>query len=214
MGVVNSKVYLTEHELQYKSICQNTYVGDLPVGCWAVKDISMLGKLHDQNYDFNVSDDYGKTPLHYAIDYPESFSFLLNTSISLYSVDLEGNTPLHYAVLCNNVLAIKSLLRSISTKNNAGYSPFHLAVRNSKYESVSYILNHLYDSLFLKKSYLINDLLDSNGLSVVDNAIKNKDIKMIRILKDFINVEKAKEYLTKHGRTHYNSALEIMAVLN
>ena len=213
MGVVNSKVHLSQQELKYKTICQNTYVEDIPIGCWAVKDLTWMIKLKSENYNFNVTDDYGKTPLHYAVDYPDSFFLLLETNVYLYQTDLEGNTPLHYAVLTDNTRLIKPLMRSIITKNNAGYSPFHLAVRNSKYDNVCFIINNIKDSLFFKKDYLINDFRDSKNMSIVENAIFNNDIKMLTLLKDFIDIKKAKAYLTQHGKKDYDSALKIMNLL-
>ncbi len=214
MGVVNSKIHLSENELKFKPICQNTYIGDLPVGCFAVKRLDLLERLKQQNYNFNVSDDHGKSPLHYAIDNQDAFLSLLETNISLYAIDLEGNTPLHYAVLCDNPFFIKPLLRSISVKNNAGYSPFHLAVKHSKYDNVCCIINNIYDSIFLKKTYLINDFLDANNMTPLTTAISNNDMKMLNLLKDFIDVEKAKLYLVEHGKSDYDSALQIMTLLS
>lgn len=214
MGVVNTKNYLSPQELKYKAIDQYTYVDNIPIGCWAVRDLDLLDRLQQENYSFQVVDDKKRTPMHYAVDYPDAYQFLLSTNAELGNMDNDGNTPLHYAVLSDKELTIKPLLGSICVKNYAGYSPFHLAVKESKYNVVCCILNQLQDSLFLRKSYLINEFLDSNQMSPVHLAIKNKDMKMLGFLKDFIEMDKIQKCLTQYGKENYDSAVEIIRFLS
>jgi len=214
MGVVNTKNYLSPQELKYKRIDQYTYVNNIPIGCWAVRDVNLLDRLHREHYSFKVMDDNNRTPMHYAVEYPDAYQFLLTTNADLGNMDNDGNTPLHYAVLADNNLAVKPLLGSICVKNYAGYSPFHLAVKESKYNMVCCILNQLQDSLFLKKSYLINEFLDSNQMSPVHHAIKNKDFKMLSFLKDFVEMDKIHQCLTQYGKQNYDSAVEVIRFLS
>ncbi len=214
MGNVNKRNYLQPRELKYKSIDQHTYVDNIPIGCWAVRDLDILNQLQKQSYNFNVFDESNKSPLHHAIDFPDAYEFLLSTNVPINAIDKDGNTALHYAVLSKNELPIKILLSSICIKNYAGYSPFHLAVKESKHDIVCCVLNQLQDSLFLKKSYLINDFLDANQMSPVHHAIKNQDFKMLAFFKDFIDKEKSNAILTEYGKENYMSAVKIMQFLS
>lgn len=214
MGVVNTKNYMTPDELKYKPIDQYTYVDNMPVGCWAVRDLNLLDRLKKEQYNFNVVDDNHRTPMHYAIDYPDAYQSLLETNVCLDKMDLEGNTPLHYAVLSNNDICIKPLMGSICVKNYAGYSPFHLAVKESKYGVVCCILNQIKDSLFLKKTYLVNEFLDANQMTPVHHAIKNRDFKMLSFLKDFIEMDKIQRCLTEYGRDNYDAAVDVIRFLS
>lgn len=213
MGVVNTKNYMSEEELRYKTVDQNTYIENIPVGCWAVRNMSVLKKLKEQNYNFNVVDEECKTPLHYSIDYPESFLFLINTNIKFDTMDLHGNTALHYAVLANNELFIKPLMCCISKKNYAGDSPFHLAVKHRKYNVVCCVLNSLKDSLFLQKSFMINNFQDGNKKTPLYHAIYNYDMKMLAFFHDFVDKEKVKLHLAEYGKKNYSQAVDIMTLL-
>tara|TARA_B100000902_G_C27229635_1_gene874082 strand:+ start:678 stop:1346 length:669 start_codon:yes stop_codon:yes gene_type:complete len=214
MGVVNAKNYITPGELKYKTINQYTYVDNMPVGCWAVRDLNLLDRLKNQDYNFDVIDDNHRTPIHYAMDYPDAFQFLLQTNVPLDRMDLEGNTPLHYAVMSSHEICIKPLMGSICVKNYAGYSPFHVAVKESKYEMVCCMLNHVKDSLFLKKTYLVNEFMDANQMSPVHHAICNRDFKMLGFLKDFIEMNKIQKCLTEYGKDNYTNAVEVIRFLS
>ncbi len=92
-----------------------------------------------------ISDNLGRTPLHYAAanpDFPaDIFKTLLDTQgIEIDAQDNLGNTPLHYACEAKNVALVEMLLDGkttdqartmLETKNQAGESPLDIMSENS-----------------------------------------------------------------------------------
>ncbi|XP_051146879.1 probable protein S-acyltransferase 23 [Andrographis paniculata] len=86
------------------------------------------------NADFDVPDNDGRTPLHWAAykGFADTIRLLLFRDASQGKQDKEGCTPLHWAALRGNVEACMVLAHSgskaeLTVKDKAGYTPVELA---------------------------------------------------------------------------------------
>ena len=99
--------------------------------------------------DTNYKDDYGRTPLHYAVikNHLEVVKILnrYKQHDSINSQDNNGNTPLHYACRNGHLDIAQYLIREAhcdpSCKNNRCDSPLHLACHNDNLHIVQYLLS-------------------------------------------------------------------------
>lgn len=88
--------------------------------------------LKENNYDINKKDDYGNTPLHYALltGNDEYAINLIGSGADVNSFNNHRLTPLHIAALFNDEELVSELIKSnanVNLKGNTGYTPLHIA---------------------------------------------------------------------------------------
>ncbi|MFW5879569.1 MAG: ankyrin repeat domain-containing protein [bacterium] len=90
--------------------------------------------LLSKNYNINQSDDFGNTPLHYAIlmgDYDIAAS-LIDAGADLSKINLQGYAPVHLSTIMNNpeltdlIIAKGADINSLSKEN---YSSMHISTQ-------------------------------------------------------------------------------------
>ena len=99
--------------------------------------------------DTNCKDDYGRTPLHYAvINNRLEVVKILNRykqHDSINSQNNNGNTPLHYACRNGHLDIAQYLISEAhcdpSCENTDGDTPLHIACRNDRLHIVQYLLS-------------------------------------------------------------------------
>ena len=99
--------------------------------------------------DTNYKDDYGRTPLHYAVikNHLEVVKILnrYKQHDSINSQDNNGNTPLHYACRYGHLDIAQYLISEAhcdpSCENNDGETTLHLACHNDNLHIVQYLLS-------------------------------------------------------------------------
>ena len=99
--------------------------------------------------DTNCKDDYGRTPLHYAVinNRLEVLKILnrYKQHDSINSQDNNGDTPLHYACRNGHLDIAQYLISEAhcdpSCENNDGDTPLHIACRNNHLHIVQYLLS-------------------------------------------------------------------------
>jgi len=85
----------------------------------------------------NIKDDYGFTPLHFAIsnNQPQKIKILLNMGANVNAKSHYGFTPIYHAVGKNSDLEIVDLLigagAKVNIKNRDGITPLHYAAWGS-----------------------------------------------------------------------------------
>jgi ankyrin repeat protein len=110
----------------------------------ASEDFILL--LKRKGFSIDESDDYGNSPLHFAIltgrnDYARS---LINQGADINIKNRSDLSPLHLAVLLNNTGLVKDLLRrgaELNQKGKNGYSPLHIASELNYAEAALNLLN-------------------------------------------------------------------------
>ena len=121
---------------------------------WAVRNdkISAFEALISTNYDFNVTDIYGRTPLHWAcrMKNEEITQFMLNHSkekeINVNAdADIRGMTPIHWACKHGNCDIVKIMLNcdsiNVNARDQAGQTPLFAAIGEGKLDILE-LLNH------------------------------------------------------------------------
>ncbi|KAK3575760.1 hypothetical protein CHS0354_030092 [Potamilus streckersoni] len=107
--------------------------GDLPLAQGGKMDVVMT--LASNPDEINVSDSYGWTSLHWAVesDKPDMLNTLLKANdIKLNIQDKQGRTPLHRAVSVNNIEAVRRIMEApdlqINKQDHDGYAALHWAI--------------------------------------------------------------------------------------
>ena len=156
-----------------------------------------------------------RTPLHFAALTNNSnilCDIIKVTTNDINSKDSEGNTPLHLAAKSNSVNVIKYLLTvasDINIVNNQGMNVLHIAAYNNSIHALTILLENAKCSLFvnvkdnngntpiqLTKSLDIVRLIiekskpnlfsvNNKGENVMDIAIKNISLEIVRYLSKF-----------------------------
>ena len=94
-------------------------------------------EIVNQGLDVNITNEYGKTPLHIVAGHTNVSiaALLIKKGANLDAKDNEGNTPLHLAVQNTNSLkGVDLLIKSganINSTNNLNKTPLMLAVRRN-----------------------------------------------------------------------------------
>jgi hypothetical protein len=107
----------------------------------------LISILKKNGISINKSDNYGNSPLHYAIlsgkiSYAK---YLINQGANLNLKNNLDLSPLHLAVLINNKDVVKALLNKgtdINILGNTGYTPLHIASEMNHIEIAQYLLNN------------------------------------------------------------------------
>ena len=104
---------------------------------------------NDENVNENA-DKYGRTPLHYAINFDnyENVKLLLDNGADVNAKDNEGKTPLYWAVEMGKYEIVKLLLEhgaDVDIKDNDGHTPLHFAIDNYKCEIANFLLDYVAD---------------------------------------------------------------------
>ncbi|MCS7244590.1 MAG: ankyrin repeat domain-containing protein [candidate division WOR-3 bacterium] len=115
-------------------IYKNSYSQELIVST-SKGELSKVKDLIKKGADINSKNEYGKTPLHIAVEnnYEDIVKVLLENKADVNIKDNNGNTPLHIAVMKGNEYIIKELLKNGANeniKNNDGKTPKELAIEN------------------------------------------------------------------------------------
>ncbi len=107
-------------------------------------DIKVVMDLIDKGADVNASNNWGNTPLHYALDngHTEVAMALIDKGADVNARDNAGDTPLHYALDKGHTEAAMALIdkgADVNARNNSQdndeYTPLHLALMNGHTEA-------------------------------------------------------------------------------
>jgi ankyrin repeat protein len=120
--------------------------GDLAM----IQEVLVLARNElSSHININIQNDFGSTPLHYAIEHNERniINLLLSQSnIDVNIKDCNGYTPLYYAVEYRKIDIVDALLSNvnidINIKDRDGNIPLHLAVSNYCSDIVKLLLDH------------------------------------------------------------------------
>ena len=107
----------------------------------------LISVLKIKGFSINESDNFGNTPLHYAIlsgkiSYAKS---LINQGATLNIKNNMNLYPLHLAVLMNNKDVVEALLNKgtdVNIVGNTGYTPLHIASEMNHLEIARYLLKN------------------------------------------------------------------------
>ena len=148
-------------------------------------DIQSVKNYIDSGHDLNIKNEYGYTPLIYAVynDRLEIVKLLLDCGADVNKQNIYGNTALILATSKNNIEMVKLLLNvgaDIDKQNNLGYTALIFAAYRNNREMVKLILDYYADEFIL-------------------NA-QNKSFY------DFLNTEN-KEYFTQNYPTSVYNAI-------
>jgi ankyrin repeat protein len=154
-------------------------------------DISSVKKYLAQGIDINIRDEYGMTPLFWALKaYPENslcqvmVEFLLSKGADANAKDKRGLTPLHLSSINGNRDAAAILIKRGAKINNfsfQGISPLHLAVEKDQFSVAE---------LLIENSAKIQARVGLRGLTPLCFA---KSTEMVELLKK--NGAKSRMYL-------------------
>ena len=154
-------------------------------------NIQLVKNYIDSGYNLNIQDEYGYTPLIYAIlkDNIEIVELLLNAGADIKIVKLllnadadvdkqniNGDTALIFAV--KNLEIVKLLLDSgadIDKQNNKGYTALTAAASNNNLEVVEFLLDYHADEFILNNlNSSFYDLLNNKNKEYFLNEYPNK----------------------------------------
>src|SRR5579872_4506242 len=171
----------------------------------------IIQNLIQHGADVNAHDAVGSTPLHYAANRNAGvIRTLLEKGANPLSLDNNGNMPIHVAVSSDNEYAIRVLsLHSqdfLKQYNAAGLTPLHCAIKYANSSTLKFLIEfgkvdiskpdqrgRIPIAYAIKcKNYFAVDLLaqhkanlnivDQDGNTLLHNAIRNKDNKLVDIL--------------------------------
>jgi len=96
-------------------------------------DIKVVMDLIDKGADVNASNNWGNTPLHYALDngHTEVAMALIDKGADLNARNNDGYTPLHIALMKGHTEAAMAVIdkgADVNARNNDGYTPLHYAL--------------------------------------------------------------------------------------
>ena len=148
--------------------------------------IKMINESQSGINSLVETDKYGMTPVHYASCEPHLLHVLVRVGEQMcddIGINMKqfrdtpmGNTPLHYAVMCGcleslDVLASLCGSLIINIKNNKGYTPLHLSVKQ---------LNMLV-ALLKYQQCRVNET-DDNGETALHMACRGWKVECVRAL--------------------------------
>jgi ankyrin repeat protein len=104
----------------------------LPALHWAAENglVDIAALLIEQGADVDEKDQFGNTPLHLALRYPDMVRLLLDSGADVNARNAMGNTPLHLAVTDERV--VEMLLDAgaqVNARNGLDKSPLNYAMR-------------------------------------------------------------------------------------
>jgi len=227
---------LTEQELRYKPMTPNMTVEGLPAAVFVVKsgNAGLIQQALDSNVPFNIPDQSGKYPLHYAVHDETICKMVLSAPrVSAGCADRSKMTPLHYAVTMG-IDCVKLLKDGIFYQDANGDTPLHLAVKMGNHDLVSAILNeingvpviyHLYliiapmAAMMTSKCLMISYITNSCGHSALVEAVRKHDMKMLGILMKYGDASydtgggSAIDHAVKLGRTDNDLGVALLKYL-
>jgi len=161
----------------------------------------MVSMLKKKGFSINEADNYGNSPLHYAILTGE-FRYansLMNQGADLNLKNQLELSPLHLAALLNDKEIVNSLVNKgaeINMKGNTGYTPLHIASEMNYIEIAKNLLEN-----GAKKGIKTDQKLSPKAIAKIQN---NHDmVKLIRGKSSYsINMSKS---ISANTVTHLNS---------
>ena len=96
--------------------------------------------LQNYQYDVNMTNNDGWTPLHSCLESGnnELFQFFINIGSKIYLNTNTGQNCLHIAAASGNLILCKTLLENyvydIHASDNYGYTPLHWCAKGGNYE--------------------------------------------------------------------------------
>jgi ankyrin repeat protein len=121
--------------------------GSTPLHVAAQQGLSKIAKILLTFNPHHKTDNYGATPLYYAIEKKsqDTVLALLKASVNIHvPTDKNGSTALHTAINIDSLEIVKILLHagaSVNTPDNAGFTPLHLAAKNNSWNFLEILLN-------------------------------------------------------------------------
>lgn len=106
----------------------------------------MITTIKNKGISINETDNFGNTPLHYALlsgdtQYAKS---LLNQGATIVTMNSMELSSIHLATYLNNIDIVKEMMKKgvkVDLKGNTGYTPLHIATEMNYPEIASIFLN-------------------------------------------------------------------------
>lgn len=169
-------------------------------------DISMVKLLVENGAYINISDDSGRTPLHYsAISRKDqtSVEYLIDSGASINDKDNNGDTPVHLASKMGKVYSLCCLLKKgadVNIKNNRGETALWKASRWGLSNIVEILLNFsadfniyqgsnspLYIASYMGHSSCVEKLLSNISIQTANISADIRE-KFFLNIKDLFNL--------------------------
>ena len=172
-------------------------------------DADMIKLLAKKGYNVNVEDADGKTALHKAAESgaSDTVSVLMDQGADANKVDKSGKTPLHYAAAAGKVDVTEILMgdggaKASSKAGKDGKNAIQQAAQNKQIETVEnllYLGNLNKESLkkISEASEIKFFMKDKSGKTVFDYALEKGHIKLLSLIIDQEDADKALEILKK-----------------
>ncbi|KAK6243312.1 hypothetical protein QUC31_009721 [Theobroma cacao] len=147
-----------------------------------------MGKCHST---LSEIDEYGWTPLHYAVHFGavDIFQLFLIDSSTAYIRDNEGMSVIHIAAREGEVVILEMLAYRFpeiwDLQDNNGQTALHLAVARGKLDSVKFILDFV-----LSHDGLINQQDNEGNTALHLKTIQRHDHKIFELLMKDSRVDK------------------------
>ena len=142
-------------------------------------DFERLFSLMLEGNFVDVKNEYGKTPLHLAVEdndpEEEVIEFLIKKGADINAKDVKGLTPLHSAIWSGNVEIARLLIEEeadVTAEDKNGYTPVYYAVWKDQCEIVE---------LLIKKRVDIN-LRDKHGATPLHYAVWSGNVEIAELL--------------------------------
>lgn len=147
----------------------------------------IANKLIDDDFMLNKKDSLNFTPLLYAIHYGDKkiTNKLLAKNVSVNDIEyFNGFSPLHYAVDNNDTLLLQKLLQkkadiNIKSESVMGHTPLHLAIEKNNANIVKFLID----------KGASDTITDVNNHSVIEVATKSKNIEILELFYDRMNID-------------------------
>ena len=136
--------------------------------------VDLLEYYLEGGADINILTNDNHSILYYTIENKNNdfFNILINKNVDLNIISKKGISPLLKACKIKNLYKIEKLLeKGAIIDYNTKYSPLKMVIQNDDYD--------IFD-LFIKYGLDLN--LEINGISLLVNAIRKKDIVLVRYL--------------------------------